>query len=350
MTVEHRRRWVVWLALGLLLTGVFMTTDSIAGLRFRPVYLGVLGLGCATLWMVAAPAIWSCAGRFPLGGSHLLGHVALHLVLGVAFSFGLTSVFATGMWGAYELSYDDTYSFEDAFQDAVSYFLLAKILFYALVVVARGAHDQAARTARVQAELSSARLDTLRMQMNPHFLFNALNSVSGLVRTHESEKALRMVARIGDVLRRSLTEERRPEASLEEELDALDEILDIERCRFGERLIVRTEVDEALLEVRIPRLILQPLVENAIRHGIEAVPEAGEIVLRARREAGAIVLEVEDNGPGPGKAPVEGIGLGNTRSRLKTLFGERATMVVSAAPDRGTRVTIRLPLPGREGA
>src|SRR6185436_7564987 len=184
---------------------------------------------------------------------------------------------------------------------------------------------------QLQGQLAHAQLQALRMQLNPHFLFNALNSISMLVRGGRSGEAVRMLAGLGDLLRGVLEEERPNEVPLREELDFLTRYLAIEQIR-ADRLQVRMEVAPELMEARVPTLILQPLVENAIRHGISRSSAAGLVEIGARRENGSLLLSVRDDGPGLSAGDGrEGVGLTNTRARLARMYGDAQGLVLENA-------------------
>lgn len=207
----------------------------------------------------------------------------------------------------------------------------------------RQAREQAAAAERAKTEAADAELAALQAQMNPHFLFNALNTVAALIRTGptEAEAAVEDLAR---VLRRTLEHSRRTTTTLGEEVEYLRAYLRIEEARFRDRLRVRWEVEPGALTAAIPPMSLQPLVENAIRHGIGGRLAGGNVTISARREDGRLTMEVADDGAGfaPGRA--ERTGLGNLRQRLATLYGADAGMFVTSGGD-GTRVRIELPAP-----
>ncbi len=351
--LRQRRKWgiVAWLVLGTFLGGAFVVSDAIAGRITSIPFVVVQGFLCAALWIVAAPWIWRLAGRFPVISSRWVTGLATHLMASVAFSALLTTAFAALFWGLHGVWVGTDFGFTNALRVSSYYFFLAKTMFYWLVVVARIAFDQAAlieeerlHASRMKEQLTEARLTVLRMQMSPHFLFNSLHAVSGLIRGNQGEKALGILGRLGDFLRGSLDSKEEGEASLEAELQALDHYLEIERCRFEDRLQVRLEVDDALRVVSFPRWVLQPLVENAIVHGVEQRAAGGSVVLRVREDHGDLVVEVEDDGPGVSPEARERIGWGNTRSRLRELYGERFSMTASVPETGGTRVTLRWPL------
>lgn len=196
--------------------------------------------------------------------------------------------------------------------------------------------------ARLEARFAEAQHRALRMQLQPHFLFNTLNSVSALVHS-DPEAADRMIGRLGDFLRMTLDAPPDQEVSLRKELAFIEAYLSIERIRFGDRLKVIQDIPPELHSAKVPAFILQPLVENALKHGLADRPEGGTITLRARRDSDCLVLEVQDDGEGfrPGR---EGTGLANVRARLGLLHGGRAELEILTAPRRGTLVALRLPL------
>jgi two-component system, LytTR family, sensor kinase len=203
------------------------------------------------------------------------------------------------------------------------------------------AREQAAAAERAQAEAADARLAALQAQMNPHFLFNALNTIASLVRT-DARAAEATTENLAAILRRTLDRSRSTLSTVEDEADYLRAYLGIEQARFGERLSVEWEIDPAALPVRIPPMTLQPLAENALRHGIGGRLEGGRIRIAARRVDGVLRLEVEDDGAGFVRGAREGTGLGNLRARLATLYGDRASLDVQPLP-RGTLATVQLP-------
>jgi LytS/YehU family sensor histidine kinase len=197
---------------------------------------------------------------------------------------------------------------------------------------------------KLEASFSAARLDALRSQLQPHFLFNTLNAIAVLTVDAPAD-AKQMVLRLSELLRRSIGAGDRHEVPLAEELGVLDAYLGIQRARFRDRLRVRIDVGPDVRTALVPTLILQPLVENAIRHGLEDVETGGEVVVTARRESDELVLTVRDDGRGlsdDGREP-EGIGLANTRERLLRLYGERHRFELRSTPGAGVTVEIAIP-------
>jgi two-component system, LytTR family, sensor kinase len=205
-------------------------------------------------------------------------------------------------------------------------------------------YDQTTRTQqRLEYELTRAELDRLKDQLHPHFLFNALNAVTALIRP-DPRAAERTVGALGQLLRLSLDTPYTHEVSLERELQLLGHYLDIQRIRFEDRLRVRVAADPALHAALVPSLVLQPLVENAIKHGIGPKADGGAIDVRIARFGAWLTLRVTDDGVGAPRAPEsEGIGLRNTRARLQYLYGESQRVRVMTATDRGWTVTLEIP-------
>ena len=200
------------------------------------------------------------------------------------------------------------------------------------------------RGVELEAHLTQARLEALRMQLNPHFLFNTLNSIASLV-YDDPRAADAMIGSLSDLLRLSLNSSGRQEVSLREELHFLDRYLHIEQVRFGDRLRVEKDIDPESLDAQVPILILQPLVENAVKHGLEARLAPGVIAIAASHFGNALHLQVADTGRGipAGVALHEGVGLGNTRSRLRELYGKAAALDVRPREGGGFLVEITLP-------
>ncbi len=231
---------------------------------------------------------------------------------------------------------------------------LAGVAAYASIVAVIAAIDErAARrrreldTARLEADLAQAQLRALQMQLQPHFLFNTLHGIAMLTDT-DPAAAETMAVKLAELLRATLRLRDVPEVPLGTELELLRAYLEIEEIRFGDRLVVAFTVPEDLFDVPVPSLLLQPIVENAVRHGVAPRVETGHICITAAREVGALVLSVEDDGPGFCADPVAvvGVGLSATRERLALRYGAAASIQCEArhAGARGARVAIRIPL------
>jgi two-component system, LytTR family, sensor kinase len=207
------------------------------------------------------------------------------------------------------------------------------------------AREREAQQARLAAQLADAKLGALRMQLNPHFLFNSLNAIAVLVRDQNTRDASRMLELLGGVLRQVLHNEPRQHVTLDDELRFIERYLAIEQVRFSDRLRVEWSIDAALRDALVPEFILQPLVENAVRHGVAKQSEAGTIHLSARADGADLVLSIQDDGPGYREDSAgSGVGLANTRARLETLFGTAGQLRIDRAERGGTIATLRFPL------
>ncbi|MDX1532561.1 MAG: histidine kinase, partial [Rhodothermales bacterium] len=313
------------------------------------------------LWAAVTPAVFGLARSLPLERGVWARRVVLHLgvaaVVAAAFELLLHGVlrprlipeFGRGWRGGAPMDLLLRLGFLD------------ELVIYVAVLAAGFARDyfvrfrereaEAARyraeAARLEAQLSEARLDALRMQLNPHFLFNTLHAVSALVE-RDPAGVRTMIARLSGLLRHVLDGGARQEVPLRDELAFLRGYLEIQRVRFQGRLEVEEDAAPAALDALVPNLVLQPLVENAIEHGVSGKEEGvGRIVITARRDGAALVLEVRDNGPGPartnGTAARPGVGLRNTRERLDALYGDAARLDLRAGPAGGTVAAVTLP-------
>jgi two-component system, LytTR family, sensor kinase len=343
------RREVALILAGWTLYGLFAAAHRYlqSGLT-GPQYTWGYSIGTAFveayLWALATIAIFYLARRFPLERGRLRVSVPAHLLAASALSFGRLAIMV-------ELSRRIGWLVERGFASQLRE-LNVYVLFYVLRLGVALAADYYRRyrereiaANRLEAGLAEARLQALKMQIHPHFLFNTLNAISALI-PPEAQPARRMVARLGDLLRNSL-EHQGHEVTLREELSLLEPFLEIERIRLGERLTLHVEIAGDVQEARVPHLILQPLVENAIRHGVARRPQPGSVHIRAWRDGAtqSLNLEVLDDGPGPGSGDPRrtGVGLANVRSRLAELYGDGHDFLIAGRAEGGTRVTITLP-------
>lgn len=198
------------------------------------------------------------------------------------------------------------------------------------------------RAEALEAKLTEARLEALRMQLNPHFLFNTLHAVSTLV-DRDPAGVRRIIARLSELLRHVLDEEAPQEVPLSEELEFLDGYFEIQSVRFRGQLDTEVDVPSSLYDAQVPNLVLQPVVENAIKHGASQVRGGGRIEVRGRRDGEDLVLTVEDNGPGLPESQEDGFGLRNVRARLEELYGDDQSLRLHSVDDGGTRAVVRLP-------
>jgi len=223
------------------------------------------------------------------------------------------------------------------------------VTYWVILAVLRGMesrrhlHDERLRRMQLETQLVQSQLQALRMQLQPHFLFNTLNAISALALADPLQARL-MIARLSDFLRLTLEERHAPQVPLSRELEFLTCYLDIQQVRFQDRLSTQLDVADDTLGAAVPNLILQPLVENALRHGLQDKVGAGILRISTRRDGEQLQLRVDDDGLGlPPQGSPEGIGLGNTRSRLHMLFGDSARFELIPLAGGGTRAEVRLP-------
>jgi len=303
------------------------------------------------IWIPATPLIIWLGRRYRFARGEWTRALLVHLVAAsVVFVLQTLVVTDVNLWTGHFVPDGDL---GRRLVNAVVNQYVFDLLTYGIVLsadagfrLARESRDRNLRAARLERQLAQARLEALRMQLQPHFLFNTLNSAVMLVRQGANAEATSVLVQISELLRYVL-DERESMVPLREELHFLRRYLDLEQVRFRDRLVVEAEVPDALLDVPVPNLILQPIVENALRHGIGARAAVGHLAIRARRTAQGLELEVEDDGPGlrPGWSLEHdaGVGLTTTMGRLEELFGPGYRLAVGAGKEGGTRVTIALP-------
>lgn len=302
------------------------------------------------LWALATPGILALVRTWPIEPPHRVRNIGLHIATG--FSAGLAT---GGLFVALTLALGT--ASEDIAPSVGNLLVwgLFGLMFYAAtasigfaLTYHRRMRDRERAASRLEAELVEARLNALRMQLQPHFLFNALNSVSMLVRQGDGATAVRMVARLSDLLRYVLDGESETLVPLRSEIEFVSRYLEIEQLRFRDRMCVSIHVDEAVQEAPVPGLLLQPLVENAVRHAVAVRAAPTTIGLDARGAAGRLEIRLRDDGPGLPAGFDEsrsgGIGLANTRSRMAYTWGDNAALALSRHPDGGTEVLLDLPL------
>ncbi|MEO5959479.1 MAG: histidine kinase [Opitutaceae bacterium] len=305
------------------------------------------------LWAGVTFLVARLARRFPLERPRLARGIALHSVLGVAVGVSmliLEFLFAHALqavWAGAPRA--------NAFLGFIVYKFHVYFLVYWMVLGATRAYDYYAKfrestllASQLEAQLAQAQLHALKTQLHPHFLFNTHHAIVSLMLKQENATAIKMLTRLSDLLRLTLRHSDRQMSSLQEELDALELYLGIQRERFRDRLEIRYEIDPATLAAEVPSLLLQPLVENALKHGIDTLPGQGVLRVRAATEDSRLVLTVADNGPGfPigfDPATAAGIGLKNTRARLARLYGADHTLEFLSASPPGAEVRLTMPL------
>ncbi|MFI5197702.1 MAG: sensor histidine kinase [Thermoanaerobaculia bacterium] len=309
------------------------------------------------LWAVLTPAILWLARRFPIERAGWKRPLLIHL--GASASLSAVQLFLAGT--VLHALADATANRSSSLWLVLAQFFRlnfhANVLTYwALVGLAWGAdtyakyRDRELAASQLETQLAQAELGALKMQLQPHFLFNTLNAIAALLKANP-DAAEGMILQLSDFLRLTLKNTGRPDVSLREELEFLERYLAIEKTRFQDRLLTRFRIRSEVLDARVPNLILQPLVENAIRHGIARDHRAGRLEVSASHEGGRLLLRVSDDGPGapPGHV-TEGIGLSNTRERLRHLFGDAYSLEYGNAPGGGFLVSVTLPFvsPGNE--
>jgi signal transduction histidine kinase len=334
-----------WTAIGLSFGFQFYISSAKAGLAVGWGQAMSYALGDWYVFaLLSIPVVW-LAGHFPFETGNRARSWLVHGPASLAFSLIYMVVRAwVGTWQS-----DATFS--EAFQPLLVKTWHFNLLIYWVIVAVSLAFDyyrkfreRELRAAELEKSLAQARLKALQMQLNPHFLFNSLHSISALM--HQNlDAADRMITRLSDLLRAALESSESQEVTLRKELELLQLYLDIEKIRFGNRLTVKLEIPGQVLDAKVPNLILQPLLENAIRHGIEPHAKPGCIELSAAHSDGMLRLEVSDNGNGVGQpgAVSEGVGLSNTRARLRTLYGAAHSFELANRPEGGLRVRVTIP-------
>jgi two-component system LytT family sensor kinase len=306
------------------------------------------------LWALGAFLVLWLADRFPVEGRLWRRTLPLHLLFATAFVFVISGLFqiiyfflvVNGPGRHYDPATTLQWIIYNSSENYGIYGLL--VLLNQVFRYYRRFREGELRAARLQTQLTQAQLEALKMQLHPHFLFNTLHSISALLH-RDPDGADRMIARLGDFLRLTLENSGAQEVSLQKELDFLTCYLEIERVRFQDRLTTSVEVEPAALDAPVPNLILQPIVENAIRHGVAQTRGPGRVEISAKREHGSLRIRVRDNGPGlaaitrPDEGLREGLGLSNTRARLEQLYGAAHRFELENAPGGGLIVTLEIP-------
>jgi len=302
------------------------------------------------LYALLTPAVFWCGQRFPLTRGKVLRRLPIHLTASLLLCLAWASAGTVLRWMVLEPANQPTW------ERLVSWFLISLpfgvAVYFAVLGVQHAttwfleARERETQAARLSAQLAEARLGALRMQLQPHFLFNSLNAITVIVRDRDNATAVRMLEQLGEMLRRVMRADRPQEVTLGEELDFVRQYLGIEEMRFSDRLHPVFAVDPTLLTALVPEFVLQPLVENAVRHGLAKRSSATLLRIEARREGAELVLSVTDDGPGPDSTvavTVEGVGLGTTRERLATLYGDRARLELVRTPEGGASSVVRIP-------
>jgi signal transduction histidine kinase len=345
----------VWFAFASLVVGrLFIDPDRTA----RPPITGVSDvtwrMSIYLLWALFTPLIFWLSSRTGLGPARSPGRIGLHLLSAIAIAAVMDAygdvVYRYLLRDPGERKALSAIA-SSSLSDVVRLGFLWELIFYAAILAVGFARDYYRRfqerqmqAAHLQAQLTEARLDALRMQINPHFLFNTLHAISSMVERDPSG-VRKMVARLSALLRHTLDHDGAQETTLARELDVLDDYLAIMQVRFEHRLTIRKDVDPEVRDAMVPDMILQPIVENAIKHGVTQRSSPGWVEIAAVRTGGHIELSVEDNGPGIalGDDPPQGVGLSNVRSRIDQMYGDDATLWLSNGREGGVRATLSFP-------
>jgi two-component system, LytTR family, sensor kinase len=304
-------------------------------------------------WLIYAlltPFVFIIARRVPLARGQLARRVPMHFIASILLCGAWAGLGTLLRWALFPQQAQPT------LQSVLGWFFTSLPFGVAVYFAVLGVEHAAfffleARTretqaARLSAQLAEARLSALRMQLQPHFLFNSLNAIGVVVRDRDTATATRMLEQLGEMLRRVMHADRPHEVPLAEELEFVRQFLAIEQIRFSDRLRPVLDIAPGLERAATPEFLLQPLVENALRHGLAKRESATLLRIEVRREGDALVLTVTDDGPGPEAGVAEsreGVGLANTRERLATLYGDRARLTLAATPGGGAAATVRLP-------
>jgi signal transduction histidine kinase len=304
-------------------------------------------------WALATPIVIHLARRFPLVGGISARAVGIHLV-----AFAVISVVAETLSAVLQVHFNPWNNrkwptFVDTWTTSLIFQVLTFLIAYALILTVTYVVDareriarQATETARLNGELSKAQLAALRRQMEPHFMYNTLNAIAGLVRDHRNDAAVNMIVGLSEFLRRSSENSHRSQVELREEVEYLQRYVDIQKVRFGERLQVSVDIPPELLHAQVPNLLLQPLVENAIKHGIAQRLAGGSVRVAGACHNGNLCLSVYNDGPGlppDWETAQTGVGIGNLRTRLRILHGGESELQLRPATPGGVEVLVTLP-------
>ncbi len=339
---EFLQKWLLWLGIWTLIALCFGHQSYIhlkkAGTD--PGWWKVIhwSLEDWYVWGLFSIGIFELARRFPLQRDRWPGFVALH---------GLTSVALAPVYQAVRSTVCgmDVIAWRQPLPDLLVYWIILTV--WHANHWRKTAYDREMRASELERRMIEAQLLALRMQLNPHFLFNTLNAIATLLR-RDLNAAERMLVRLSELLRKALDTSDDAEVPLEQELDFINRYVEIEQLRFGDRLEFVCDAPPELRDARIPNLILQPLVENAIKHGVEPRARKGRVQLRAERHNGSLRLVISDDGSGndPRKRdpkPGTGIGLANTRARLESLYGDQHRFQLDDQSSSGFTVSLDIP-------
>ena len=305
-------------------------------------------------WALATPLVIRLARRYPLARGTRVRALGVHLaaftlVSALTWTWSTVLVMLFNPWGNRKWP-----TFLDTWTTSLTYQVLTFLIVYALILTVTYVIDaqesmarQFTETARLNEELSKSQLAALRRQIELHFMYNALNSIAGLVRDERNEAAVRMLVGLSEFLRRSSEHSHRAQVSLQEEVEYLQRYLEIQQVRLGERLQASVDIPKELLSMQVPNLLLQPLVENAIKHGIAKRVAGGTVRVSGARQGDCLYLRVYNDGPGlpaDWEAATTGVGLANLRTRLQILYGNESGLQLRPVNSGGVEVVVTLPI------
>ncbi len=305
------------------------------------------------VWFALTPLILWLAKKIPLESGKLLRNIPLHFLLSLLISVFQQSIDAFTLP---QLGYPPGTPFP-SYLEAYRFFLMVNLhlsigIYWTIVAISlslnyyRKFREREVTASQLEARLAQTRLQVLKFQLQPHFLFNTLNTISELV-YKDQESAEQMITNLSDLLRLSLEKLEVQEVSLQQELDFLKKYVEIEQMRFHDRLRIEINVSPDTLDAKVPNMILQPLVENAIKHGIAPLSQGGTVIVGSERENGNLLLSVSDNGVGLKNTDIstipEGVGLRNTKSRLKHLYGIKHKFEILPVEKGGVRLNLTIP-------
>lgn len=317
------------------------------------------------LYAFLTPGVFAVSRRWPLARPHLARRVLLHLGISLLFCVAWATcgqVLRLGLGLVFDANAVRTAMRSGAAQfwrsagiEWLSWIFITLPFGVAVYLCVVGmehairyfveAREREVQLALLSEQLAGARFAALQAQVNPHFLFNTLNTIAVLVRDNDRRGAVRIVEHLSEVLRRTLSRHHANEVTLGEELELVRQYVAIEQARFSDRLRPEFRIDDSLLSAAVPSFALQHLVENAIRHGITKHPDAGHLIVAARRAGDLLEVSVTDDGVGIEDTVVipKGHGIENTRERLRALYGERASLVIVRRTEGGTIATLSVP-------
>jgi two-component system LytT family sensor kinase len=335
---------------------VFLIATTIGLLAASQLYIGRMGddepYTVAHALIMQMPAVYMWAALVPII-AWLLRRYPRRILLHLGFAIVLiVTRAAVQLWFMHSIGhgYPAGHSIVPHLQAEMRYSGLVHLVVYSLIVVGilgfqsyRELQKRQVEASQLAEQLAQAQLQALRMQIHPHFLFNALNAVNMLIRAGDKTRAIQAVTGLSELLRHVVDGAPLQEVRLKDEVGFLERYLNIEAVRFGERLQVIKDIPDEAAHALVPNLVLQPLVENAIRHGISERTDSGRIEIRAHRENGTLIMTVQDDGHGVNARHEEGVGLANTRARLQRLYGDAHVLKIERAAGGGTMATVEIP-------